>query len=83
MAPGPIISWEIDRETVETVADFIFLGSKITAYGDSIHGISQVRVLEWVAISSSRYLPNPGIEPRFPTLQADALPSEPPSERGE
>ena len=33
MASGPITSWEIDRETVETVADFIFLGSKITADG--------------------------------------------------
>ena len=34
MASGPIISWQIDGETVETVADFIFLGSKITADGD-------------------------------------------------
>ena len=34
MASGPISSWEIDGETVETVADFIFLGSKITADGD-------------------------------------------------
>ena len=34
MASGPIISWEIDEETVETVSDFIFLGSKITAVGD-------------------------------------------------
>ena len=34
MASGPITSWEIDGETVETVADFIFLGSKITAEGD-------------------------------------------------
>ena len=34
MASGPITSWEIDRETVETVADFIFWGSKITADGD-------------------------------------------------
>ena len=33
MAFGPITSWQIDGETVETVADFIFLGSKITAYG--------------------------------------------------
>ena len=36
MASGPITSWEIDGETVETVADFIFLGSKITADGDCI-----------------------------------------------
>ena len=34
MASGPITSWQIDRETVETVADFIFLGSKITTDGD-------------------------------------------------
>ena len=34
MAPSPITSWEIDEETMETVADFIFLGSKITADGD-------------------------------------------------
>ena len=34
MASGPITSWQIDRETVETVADIIFLGSKITADGD-------------------------------------------------
>ena len=98
MASSPIISWEIDGETVETVADFILLGFKITADGDSsheikrglllgrkaminlaagaaakslqlcptphdptdcslpgssVHGISQARVLEWVAIAFS------------------------------
>ena len=37
MASGPITSWEIDRENVETVADFILLGSKITADGDCCH----------------------------------------------
>ena len=37
MAPSPITSWEIDGETVETVSDFIFLGSKITADGDCSH----------------------------------------------
>ena len=37
MASGPITSWQIDGETVETVSDFIFLGSKITADGDSSH----------------------------------------------
>ena len=36
---GPITSWQIDGETVETVTDFIFLGSKITADGDCSHGI--------------------------------------------
>ena len=39
MASGPIISWQIDGETVETVVDFIFLGSKITADGDFNHEI--------------------------------------------
>ena len=39
MASGPITSWQIDRETVETVADFIFGGSKITADGDCSHEI--------------------------------------------
>ena len=39
MASGPITSWEIDGETVETVVDFIFLGSKITADGDCSHEI--------------------------------------------
>ena len=36
-APGPITSWQIDGETVETVSDFIFVGSKITADGDCSH----------------------------------------------
>ena len=41
MASGPITSWQIDRETVETVSDFIFLGSKITADGDRSHEIKR------------------------------------------
>ena len=41
MASGPITSWQIDAETVETVADFIFLGSKITADGDCSHEIKK------------------------------------------
>ena len=41
MASGPITSWEIDGETVETVADFIFLGSKITVDGDCSHEIKR------------------------------------------
>ena len=41
MASGPITSWQIDGETVETVADFIFLGSKITADGDYSHEIKR------------------------------------------
>ena len=41
MASGPITSWEIDEETVETVADFIFLGSKITMDDDCSHEIKR------------------------------------------
>ena len=41
MASGPITSWQIDRETVETVTGFIFLGSKITADGDCSHEIKK------------------------------------------
>ena len=41
MASGPITSWEIDGETVETVADFIFLGSKTSADGDCSHEIKR------------------------------------------
>ena len=43
MASGPITSWQIDGETVETVADFIFLGSRITANGDCSHDYDQHR----------------------------------------
>ena len=46
--------------------------------GSSVHGILQARILEWVAIPFSSYLPDPVIEPRPPTLQANSLPSEPP-----
>ena len=45
MVSGPIISWQIDKETVETVSDFIFLGSKITADGDCSHEIKRHLVL--------------------------------------
>ena len=41
MASGPITSWQIDGETVETVADFVFLGSRITADGDCSHEIKR------------------------------------------
>ena len=45
MAPSPINSWQIDGETVETVADFIFGGSKITADGDCSHEIKRLLLL--------------------------------------
>ena len=43
----------------------------------TVHGILQARILEWVAFSFSRDLPNPGIEPRSPALQVDSLLAEP------
>ena len=46
--------------------------------GSSVHGILQTRILEWVAMPSSRDLPNSGTEPRSAILQADSLLSEPP-----
>ena len=46
MASGPISSWQIDEETMETVTDFIFLGSKITAHGDCSHEIKRHLLLE-------------------------------------
>ena len=45
MASGPITSWQIDGETVETVSDFIFLGSKVTADGDCSHEIKRCLLL--------------------------------------
>ena len=52
MASSPITSWEIDRETVETVSDFIFLGSKITADGDCSHEIKRCLLLERKAVTN-------------------------------
>ena len=46
MASGPITSWQIDRETMETVTDFIFLSSKITAGGECIHEIKRCSLEE-------------------------------------
>jgi len=54
MASDPITSWQIDGETVETVADFVFLGSKITAHGDCSH---EIMMLIWCCpISPFSYL---------------------------
>ena len=52
MASGPINSWEIDGETVETVTDFIFLGSKITADGDCSHEIKRRLLLTRKAVTN-------------------------------
>ena len=46
MASGPTISWQIDGETIETVTDFIFLGSKITSDGDYSHEIKRHLLLK-------------------------------------
>ena len=62
MASSPIALWEIDGETVETVSDFIFLGSKITADGDCSHEIKRCLLLgrkvmtTWIAYSKSETL---------------------------
>ena len=52
MASGPITSWQIDGETMETVTDFIFLGFKITADGDCSHKIKRRLLLERKAITN-------------------------------
>ena len=62
MASRTITSWQIDRETVETVADFIFLGLKITADGDCSHEIKSLLLLERKIITSiDRILKSRGI----------------------
>ena len=55
MASGPISSWQIDGETVETVADFIFLGSKITADGDCSHEIKRHLLLGRPSVAQTKY----------------------------
>ena len=52
MASDPIISWEIDGETLETVRDFLFLGSKITADGDCSHDIKRCLLLGRKAVTN-------------------------------
>ena len=52
MASGPITSWEIDGEAVETVSDFIFLGPKITADGDCSHEMKRRLLLERKVITN-------------------------------
>ena len=61
MASGPITSWEIDGERVETVSDFIFLGSKITADGDCSHEIKRrsFNCLVFLSCSFSLHRVNP------------------------
>ena len=56
MASGPITSWKIDKETMETVTDFIFLGSKITADGDYSHEIKRRLLLGSKAMTKREIL---------------------------
>ena len=65
MASGPITSWQIDGETVETVADFIFLGSKITADGDCSHEIKRLTPWKESYDQSRQHIKNRDIT--FPT----------------
>ena len=55
MTSGPITSWQIDGETMETVTDFMFLGSKITADGDSSHEIKRCLFLGRKAMTKLAY----------------------------
>ena len=55
MASGPITSWQIDRETVETVTDSVILGSKITADGDCSYAIKRLLLLGRKAMTNSAY----------------------------
>ena len=60
MASSPIASWEIDGETVETVADFIFVGSKITADGDCTHEIKRHLLLGRKVITTRQHIKKQG-----------------------
>ena len=70
MASGPITSWQIDGETVETVADFIFLGSKITADGDCSYEIKKHLLLGRKAMAN----PESILKSRDITLPTKVLP---------
>ena len=69
MASGPIISWQIDGKTIETVTDFIFLGSKITANGDCSHDIKRYFLLGRKAMTNLDSI----LKGRDITLQAKVL----------
>ena len=56
MASGPITSWQIDGETIETMTDFIFLGSKITADGDCSHEIKRHLLLGRKAMTNRQHI---------------------------
>ena len=56
MASRPITLWQIDGETMQTVTDFVFLGSKITADGDFSHEIKRRWTVPWIARRSNQYI---------------------------
>ena len=66
----------MDREAWRAVIHGVTYPMDGSPPSSSVHGTFQARILEWVAIPFSRNLPDPGIEPRSPALQADSLPSE-------
>ena len=69
MASGPITSWQIDGETMETVTDFIFLGSKITADGDCSHEIKRPLLLGRKVTNLDRILKSRDITDKGPSSQ--------------
>ena len=77
-ASGPITSWEIDGETVETVSDFIFLGSKITAEGDCSHETKRHVLLRRKAMTKlDSILKSRDITNKGPSRQGYGFPSGP------
>ena len=76
IASGPITSWEIDRETVETVSDFIVLGSKITAGGDCSHEFKRLsyedirKVMTWSSFGKLYFSKNLSISSSLSILLA-------------
>ena len=70
-----VVKWSEVAQSCPTLCDPV----DCSPPGSPVHGILQARILEWVAISFSRGSSNPGIKPRSPALQADALSSEPPA----
>ena len=78
MASGPITSWQIDGETVETVRDFILRGSKITADGDCSHEIERLLLLERIVMTNlDSILKSRGIANKCPSSQSYDFSSSP------
>ena len=80
-----VINWKIKKQTQmesesisRSVVSDSFDPMDCSSPVSSVHGILQTRILECITIHFSRVLPGPGIKPRFPALQTDSLPSEPP-----